>query len=182
MTAVRLAGTLTAALAVLSVAACSGSDDSTTTGPTTAPASPTSASPSDTAPPTSVAEHQSDADASTTVAAPVTDPPATVVPLIDGVDGTIEPLTPTAGSGIRPLLEWSPVEGAAYYMVVVYAPDGSPYWTWTGVATSVHVGGEPVLDDERPGPSVVDGMTWGIVALDDQIAPIAFSDRRPIAP
>jgi hypothetical protein len=46
----------------------------------------------------------------------------------------------------------------------------------------VHVGGEPKLGDDVPGPSVVAGMTWGVVALDDGLVPIALSHRGPIGP
>lgn len=198
MTTLSRRWSLIAALAVMPIAACSSGDtsngDDAAPDPTTVP----STTASRTEPSTSItaADDDSVTVTSTTNAPPPDDGAATAgddatdddvaatttVALIEGIEATIEPLTPVAGSGIRPLLEWSPVDGASHYMVVVYAPDGSPYWTWTGAATSVHVGGDPVLADDRPGPSVVDGMTWGIVALDDEIVPIASSDRRPIAP
>jgi hypothetical protein len=108
--------------------------------------------------------------------------PPSAAPLTDGVEPTVELVTRPQTGEIRPLLEWSPVGGAAYYLATLCAPDGTPYWAWTGPATSVHVGGEPKLSDDVPGPSVVAGMTWGVVALDDALVPIASSDRRVIAP
>ena len=179
------------AVTVVSMAACSGDDDGAgtdaTSDPATAPATePTAA--------TEPSEPTDPDPAPTPTVSDVTDPSndeveddsttsaPTTVALIDGFEATIELLTPLQGSGIRPLLEWAPVDDAARYMVVVYAPDGSPYWASTSAATSVHVGGDPVLTDDRPGPSVIDGMSWGVVALDDETVPISFSDRRPIAP
>lgn len=202
MTAGSRVRALLAAVNIALLGACSGSDDNADTLDTSAPTATAGTEPSSTteasddiaAPtPTSTTTPADDIEAPTTT--PVDDQPAddettdttveaptTTVGVIDGVEATIELLTPVAGSGIRPLLEWAPVEGASYYMVVVDAPDGSPYWTWTGGATAVHVGGDPVLADDRPGPSIIDGMTWGIVALDDEIVPIAYSERRAIAP
>jgi hypothetical protein len=178
--------TLIAAIAVVSVAACSGGDDDAATTDPPAPATlVTSTEPLST---TEFADDEDpDSDTSTTGNplsddAPADDAPAATVALVDGFEATIELLTPVAGSGIRPLLEWSPLDSAFHYMAILYAPDSSPYWTWTTAATSVHVGGEPVLDDDRPGPSVIEGMTWGIVALDDELVPIAYSERRSIAP
>lgn len=116
----------------------------------------------------------------TTEPVAVTSPPST--PLVEGLQGTIELLTATSAVGVRPLLEWSPVDGASWYIVTVFAPDGAAYWSWTGESTTVHVGGEPRLDDDVPGPSIVDGMAWAVTALDAELVPIAVSDRRPIAP
>lgn len=192
---------LLATVIIALLGACSGSDDSAVTLDTSAPTATTGTEPSSTteasddieAPtPTPTTTPADDIEAPTTT--PADDQPAdettdttieaptTTVGVIDGVEDTIELLTPVAGSGIRPRLEWASVEGASHYMVVVDAPDGSPYWTWTGEATAVHVGGDPVLEDDRPGPSIIDGMTWGVVALDDEIVPVAYSERRPIAP
>jgi hypothetical protein len=178
---------------VVSASACSGGDDSATDDETSDSTTAQAASVAPTQPPTSGEPPTSDSTdetppATTTPAgdgddvddAAATQPPP--VALIAGIAPTVELLTPESGSGIRPQLAWSPVDGGSYYLATVYAPDGTPYWTWTGTATAVHVGGDPVLDDDRPGPSVVDGMSWGVVALDDQIVPIALSDRRPIAP
>ena len=179
---------------VLLVAACSGGDESSadttsaadgaitvapdpaaSTTPTTAPV----AGDGDDAPPTTTASTDSGDD--TGAGADETVPPTTA-PLIDGIEPTIELLTAVRTGEIRPLLEWAPIDGATHYLATVYAPDGSPYWTWTGPATSVPVGGEPKLSDDVPGPSVVGGMTWGVVALDDALVPIASSARQPIEP
>lgn len=91
-------------------------------------------------------------------------------------------LTPSSGGGLRPLLEWESVSGADHYGAYVYAPDGSIYWAWTGRATQVHVGGEPRLEDRAPGPSVIDGMSWAVIAYDAEMLPIAVSGRQPIGP
>jgi hypothetical protein len=87
-----------------------------------------------------------------------------------------------SGAGVRPLLEWEPVEDADHYAVVLYAPDGDAYWAWFGADTAVHVGGEPALRDEAPGPSVVEGMSWLVIAYDVGGDPVAISAARPIAP
>ena len=67
-------------------------------------------------------------------------------------------------------------------MVFLYAPDGSIYWGWSGPATSVHVGGSPVLDDDSSGPRVAAGMNWAVIANDPAMLPIAASDLRSIEP
>ena len=104
-------------------------------------------------------------------------------PLLPGLElDEVLLTTPLSGGGLRPLLAWGPANSAAYYAVKLYAPDGSPYWAWQGTATQIHVGGEPVLEDYAEGPFVVDGMTWGVIAYDEEWAPIAASERRPIGP
>ncbi|HUG48045.1 MAG TPA: hypothetical protein VMP67_06495 [Candidatus Limnocylindria bacterium] len=90
--------------------------------------------------------------------------------------------TPTSGGGSRPLLEWEPVADADHYGAYVYAPEGIIYWAWAGRETSVHVGGEPQLREGAPGPSIVDGMTWAVIAYDPDLIPIAVSELRPISP
>lgn len=191
-----LAGTVV--VVAFGLASCSGGDDDSSTA-TSAPRATTddaSTTTTDAAPETtddpdaviaspasSVAEDDAAQDGDLdNEGADSESPPIDTMPLVEGLAPAIELVSPQSGAGIRPLLEWSAVDGAAYYLATVYAPDGSPYWTWTGTTTSVHVGGEPVLDDDRPGPSVTVGMTWGVVALDDTIVPIALSDRRPIGP
>ena len=179
---------------VVLVAACSGGDESSadttsaadgattvapdataSTTPTTVPAPDDG----DGAPATSAASTDNGDD--TDAGADETVPPTTA-PLIEGVEPSIELLTALQTGEIRPLLEWAVVDGATHYLATVYAPDGSPYWTWTGPATSVSVGGEPKLSDDVPGPSVIAGMTWGVVALNDTLVPIASSARQPIEP
>ncbi len=83
---------------------------------------------------------------------------------------------------LRPLLAWEPVDGAATYSVTVWTPTGVGYWAWRTAATSVHLGGDPQLRDDVSGPSTVPGMTWSVLALDDDGAPIAASAETILHP
>ena len=103
-------------------------------------------------------------------------------PMFAGLDGAIVLQTPASGGGERPLLEWEPSAGAEHYVVFLYAPSGEAYWVWSGDDTSVHVGGEPQLGPGSPGPDVVEGMSWAVIAYDADMVPVAVSERRPIAP
>ena len=94
----------------------------------------------------------------------------------------IELLTAADGGGPRPVLEWSPVDGAAQYHVVVLAPNGSTYWAWRTSDTSVPVGGLPQLSPDAAGPAVAPGMSWSVLATAEDRTAIALSGRRPIAP
>lgn len=143
-------------VAVMIVAACGDADTATTTSTS-----------------------QASGDSTTTSTVVASEPQA---PLFAGVDGTIALITSESGGGIRPLLEWEPVAGVDHYGVYLYAPGGSIYWSWTGTVTAVHVGGEPQLRDGAPGPSIVDGMSWAVIAYDADLLPIAVSPQRPIAP
>ena len=99
--------------------------------------------------------------------------------------GNLDPvtlLTPTSGSGRRPLLEWTPVAGADHYGAYLYAPSGAIYWAWSGRRTAIHVGGEPQLRDRAAGPSVSRGMTWAVIAYNADMLPIAASELRSISP
>jgi hypothetical protein len=91
-------------------------------------------------------------------------------------------VVPVDADSTRPQLAWESVEGAIRYRVTVFAPSGRAYWATQTRSTSVHVGGEPQLEEESAGPSVVPGMTWQVVALDGQQAPLARSERVPILP
>jgi hypothetical protein len=82
----------------------------------------------------------------------------------------------------RPLLEWEPVEGAVEYSVTVSAPDGRPYWAWRTEGTSVHLGGDPRLDDDQSGPSTVSGMTVSVIAFDAEQRPLAASVEAILRP
>lgn len=82
----------------------------------------------------------------------------------------------------RPLLEWEPVPGAEVYSVSVHTPDGLGYWAWRTDATSVHLGGDPRLQDDVSGPSTVSGMTWSVIAFDAARLPIAASVRAVLRP
>lgn len=90
--------------------------------------------------------------------------------------------TPTSGGGIRPVLAWEPVEAADRYGVYLYAPDGSLYWSWQGRETSVPVGGRPQLREDATGPSVIEGMSWVVIAYNQEQLPIASAGPRPIGP
>lgn len=82
----------------------------------------------------------------------------------------------------RPRLSWEPVDGAVRYHVTVFAPNGRAYWATQTRSTSVHVGGEPQLAEGSAGPSVVPGMSWQVLAVDDERAPLAASERALISP
>ena len=91
-------------------------------------------------------------------------------------------LTPQAGEGDRPELEWEPVEGASLYQVTVLAPDGSVYWGRTGPETSVPFGGFPRLVPAAAGPRIIAGMSWTVVAFDDSMVPMAIGGPLPLSP
>ena len=50
-------------------------------------------------------------------------------------------LTPATGGGVRPILAWQPVKGAAKYRVVVLDAKRRPYWAWEGTTIKVPMGG-----------------------------------------
>lgn len=106
----------------------------------------------------------------------------TVVTPVDFDLPSIEVTTPTSGEGPRPELSWEPVPETVRYLVTVYTPSGDPYWAWQGEKTAVHVGGEPQLEPDAAGPSVVDGMTWEVVAVGPDDEPLASSGRMEISP
>lgn len=91
----------------------------------------------------------------------------------------IGPLTAEVGS--VPTFEWSPVDGAALYRLAVLGPAG-PIWAWEGSATSINLGGlSGDRPKEMPGPVVLAGTSWSVVALGDSgevlevIGPIEIS-------
>jgi hypothetical protein len=94
----------------------------------------------------------------------------------------IEQTTPTSGEGSRPLLEWSTVNGASSYLVVVYTETGGSYWSVLTTETSTFVGGPLEIPSGRTGPSVADGYTWTVYADDADGNLLATSPRRAIAP
>jgi len=96
--------------------------------------------------------------------------------------GEIVLLTPTSGEGSRPLLAWEPVPGAEFYSLVVYGPDNQPYWGSLLTDAQTYVGGPIQLKEGRPGPRVIDGMSWMVIASDGDLSPVATSQLRPIAP
>jgi len=95
----------------------------------------------------------------------------------------MENLMPESGVGIRPRLEWQAVDGAAYYDMVIFEADGTPYWSWRTEETGVYVAGidEP-LPEENEGPIIADGMSWQVVAYDSSQAPVGAGGPWPIGP
>ncbi len=65
---------------------------------------------------------------------------------------------------------------------MVYDPSGAAYWGSFVVTTETFVGGPEPIDEDKPGPRVVAGMSWSVVALDRDLAPVAASGIRPISP
>lgn len=88
-------------------------------------------------------------------------------------------LQPTE-AGPRPLLEWEAIDGADEYYVVVLGSDGTPYWAWSGVSTSIHVGG--VEDPEGIGAWVGEPMTWSVSALDADGKVLGLSSSADLIP
>ena len=177
----RIAIALTAALAL---GACGGGDgDDDEAGTTEAPSATT----------------VEDDEATTTVAgdtttpstgAPTTTAPTTTTTVADlgplgAIDGVapIEVLTPRSGNGERPLLAWSPVAGAADYVVTLQLPDGTAYWAWHGAETEVWLGGtaeQPPSGAE--GPILTGPMSLQVIAVDAAGAPVGASAATTIAP
>ncbi len=167
-------------------AACGGSDDATDDDAPVA---------------TETTVAVDDADDATTeppaTEAPATDPPATEPPATDAeveeppettappttappLVPSLEPITvvPTvADVGDQPTLEWSSVDGAAEYRVVVRDGDGAAYWAWSGPETSVVLGGGS--SPEGAGARVPDGGEWSVIARDADAATIATSGWTP---
>lgn len=102
-------------------------------------------------------------------------------PAIKGL-AVIEQTTPTSGGGTRPLLEWTAVQGASTYLVVVYTETGGSYWSALTIESSTFVGGPLQIPSGRTGPNVADGYTWTVYAEDAEGNLLAASPRRAIAP
>ena len=88
----------------------------------------------------------------------------------------------TEGVGEVPTFEWSPVEGAAAYRLVVVDADGGAVWAWEGAATSVALGGVPNRPVGAEGPVLSPGSSWSVSALDAEGHVIAVSVLRPVSP
>lgn len=115
-----------------------------------------------------------DAEGSTTTEGPsVTNVSTTTTGISQGGGGlesildvpTIELLTPEA-SGERPILEWTTVQGADGYRLVVLDAEGAPYWAWQGQTTSAVFGGGEDEGDGGQLAIVHESMTWSVVAID----------------
>ena len=157
-------------------AACGGGDDSPVAAPEIA--EPTAA----------IVETPEPAATTTPAEAP--DEPATETPdagsaptILSSLElPTIEFTMSSSGLGVRPLLEWAAVDGAAEYQLVVLDSDGEPYWAWVAAEPSVPFeGGEA---GSEPGQLAIlhEPMTVSVVAYDTAGAPIATSELFPLAP
>ncbi len=156
------------------VVAISGCDTGDGPGAThTDPTAPTSASPTTESPDPETTSAASTTAAPTTTV--TTSPPADEPPLI-----TI--LTPPAGNGEHPLIEWTPVAEATEYLVVVSTADG-PYWSSWGAATAVFLGGTSVAPPAgASGARLHVPMTVQVFAYGPTGDPLGSSSSTPIAP
>ncbi len=161
--------TVLIAMLVFVVAACGG----TGSDGDAVPASTAEAAEETTEPETGEAEPEPEPEPEPEETATQSDPPAPTHPLHVAA-------TSTADAGPRPLLGWETVDGAANYRVVVLDADGTPYWTWTGSDTTVHVGNDE--DPSVPGARVFEPMTWTVAALDGEGVPLAISEPSPLVP
>lgn len=106
-------------------------------------------------------------------------------PLIDapGIETTVQLVAPsTTGAGPIPTFEWSVVEGASVYRLVVQDADGAATWAWEGTATSIILGAVPDREEGDGGPILTSGSTWSVVALDSDGHVMAVSRLRPVSP
>jgi hypothetical protein len=96
--------------------------------------------------------------------------------------GEVALLTGESGLGEKPLLQWSDVDGAVEYSVVVRDENGQVYWSWRGAETEVPFGGG--ADDGQPGQNAyLHGMmSWTVVAYDITQLPIAISSQGNLTP
>ncbi len=168
-----LAGVLAVALLATS---CGAGDDDTTasvTDPSQSSAESVEGSVVDTTEPEST---ESESPEST-----VADPPADPILAVPDAEVIVQ-TTPTSGEGARPLLGWEPVDGAATYLVIVFAGDEEPYWSTITEQAETYVGGQAAIADGVDGPEVAGGYSWAVYAEDENGNPIASSPIRSISP
>lgn len=106
-------------------------------------------------------------------------------PASDGVIPGLPAMTVTAsgsGLGARPMLSWTPVDGAVSYVVSVTVPGGGPLWAWWGAAAGVPYGGGPAADPDTTGAQLGEASTWFVAALDGDGHLLAASAASPIGP
>lgn len=158
---------IAAAALLLTLAACGES----TTTPTNASEATTEANSATTSTQSTVTGSD---ESSTTTSG--TEAPA-VLTLADVFDAIA---TDATEAGPRPLLAWTPVDGAAVYQVVVLGADGEPFWAWSGAETSINVGGsdEPMAI----GAWVHEPMTWTVSALGSQGEVLGLSAPAELLP
>jgi hypothetical protein len=100
-----------------------------------------------------------------------------------GLDATVQLTAPgETGGGAIPTFEWSAVDGASAYRLVVTDADGGATWSWEGSETSVILGAVPEREEADGGPILTSGSTWSVVALDADGHVIAVSTLRPVSP
>lgn len=104
-------------------------------------------------------------------------------PIDAGLPGIMLLKPAVSGGGEVPSFEWTAVDGAATYRLVVIDSASKPVWSWEGRETSVNLGGLP---GERPadvsGPIITPGSSWSVVAFDADGKPVAVSVLRPVSP
>lgn len=107
-------------------------------------------------------------------------PPRVPVPDV----APIELLTPVAGGGAWPQLDWEPVADGERYRVRVYGPDGRAFWGWMGTDDQVIFGGFPRTPEDGSAvtPQVLDGMSWSVIAFDADGRIVGQSGERPLEP
>lgn len=125
-------------------------------------------------------------DAPTTTVAtttpPTEAPTTTIAPdALQDLPG-IMPLSLTAGGTDRgrPTFSWIAPAGAASYQLIVQAADGTPVWGWTGVETTVPLGGVD-RPAEVEGPTLSGPSRVRVYALDAADALIAISGWVSVA-
>ncbi|MEN8039940.1 MAG: hypothetical protein ABFR95_00370 [Actinomycetota bacterium] len=89
---------------------------------------------------------------------------------------------PTSGGGSMQELAWGSVNDGVRYDVVMFDSLGDLYWSWSTVETSVFMGGVETTLENPPGPQILEGMTWFVLAFDESGGLVAQSEVRAIAP
>lgn len=79
------------------------------------------------------------------------------------------------------MFTWVPVGGTTGYQLVVHGGDGSPLWAWTGVDTTVPLGGIERSTDQE-GPTLTGPSTVRVYAFDASTRLIGISAWTPLAP
>lgn len=151
----------------MSLAGCSGGDDSSTTAPTVGAAKDGTV--------------RNEATSSTSRGATDGTEPDTPADLAAIINIGRVMLDEVGETGPHPVLTWRPVSNARSYWLVVHDADGQPYWAWTGEGTSVRVGGG---GSEEPNQTaqVYEPMTWQVAAFDRDGRLVATSELGTISP
>ena len=92
-------------------------------------------------------------------------------------------LTPLTGGGIKPLFSWELVDGAESYSMVLFGPEGDPYWAWQSNDTKIYLGGLTEKPDLGSiGPILYGCMCWITKAYSAEGIPIPAGGFRSISP